>query len=229
MMRSETSKFFFYLVEEECVALAHHLPMDFAGDCFLASDKGFSCNLVVEQSTSSAAPNHLSPNTNQYHMETQTGNIEFPENLTILGNLALAVWIALDSLALMLINLGAGVTFLFVALIAVYGALKFLGACDHATTARNAPSDWATCRIVLWQTKPQRLQTYLPPAHCHILLRTDRTVPSGHCADVHNSSVHYPQSCDFRYPFSADGLQRVNMANNSTKIVKNQREMATQN
>jgi hypothetical protein len=44
-----------------------------------------------------------------------------------LGNVAVAVWIALDTAAFWLINLGAAVAFLLVALIAVYGVLKFLG------------------------------------------------------------------------------------------------------
>ncbi len=59
--------------------------------------------------------------------ETKTGTIEFPENLTIIGNLALAFWIALDTLAFLLYDLVVGVVFLLAALIAVYGVLKFLG------------------------------------------------------------------------------------------------------
>jgi hypothetical protein len=53
--------------------------------------------------------------------------IEFPENLTILGNMALALWIALDTAAFLLHDLVLGVVFVLVALIAVYGVLKFLG------------------------------------------------------------------------------------------------------
>ncbi len=53
--------------------------------------------------------------------------IEFPRTFTIVGNLALAVWIALDTLAFLLFDVGAGIVFLLVALIAVYGVLKFLG------------------------------------------------------------------------------------------------------
>jgi hypothetical protein len=60
--------------------------------------------------------------------ETKTGAIiEFPENFTIIGNLALALWIALDTLAFLLYDLVAGAVFLLIALIAVYGVLKFLG------------------------------------------------------------------------------------------------------
>jgi hypothetical protein len=54
-------------------------------------------------------------------------SIEFPKTYTIFGNLALALWIALDTVAFLLFNLAAGVVFLIVALIAVYGVLKFLG------------------------------------------------------------------------------------------------------
>ena len=53
--------------------------------------------------------------------------IEFPKKLAILGNLALAIWIALDAVAFLLFNLTAGVVFLLVALIGVYGILKFVG------------------------------------------------------------------------------------------------------
>jgi hypothetical protein len=44
-----------------------------------------------------------------------------------LGNVTVAAWIALDTVAFWLINLGAAVAFLLAALIAVYGVLKFLG------------------------------------------------------------------------------------------------------
>ena len=46
---------------------------------------------------------------------------------TIFGNIALAGWIALDTLGFFQVNLAAGVAFFLVALIAVYGVLKFLG------------------------------------------------------------------------------------------------------
>jgi hypothetical protein len=44
-----------------------------------------------------------------------------------LGNLAVAFWIILDVTAFFLINLATGFLFLLVALIGVYGILKFLG------------------------------------------------------------------------------------------------------
>jgi hypothetical protein len=53
--------------------------------------------------------------------------IEFPKTLVIAGNIVLAAWILLDSVALSLVNLAGGVAFLIVLLIAVYGILKFLG------------------------------------------------------------------------------------------------------
>jgi hypothetical protein len=53
--------------------------------------------------------------------------IEFPKNFTILGNLALALWIAIDTVAFLLFNLAAGIIFLLVAIISVHGVLKFLG------------------------------------------------------------------------------------------------------
>jgi hypothetical protein len=56
-----------------------------------------------------------------------TENIAFPKPLVITGNVAVAAWIALDTIAFLLINPVVGVGFLLVALIAVYGVLKFLG------------------------------------------------------------------------------------------------------
>ena len=45
----------------------------------------------------------------------------------MLGNIALAFWIALDIIAFLLFNVVAGLVFLLVALIGIYGVLKFLG------------------------------------------------------------------------------------------------------
>jgi hypothetical protein len=59
--------------------------------------------------------------------EKTSGTIEFPKAFTIIGNLALAAWIALDTMAFLLFNVVAGAIFLLAALIAVYGVLKFLG------------------------------------------------------------------------------------------------------
>jgi len=57
----------------------------------------------------------------------EISQLAFPKALVILGNVAVAVWIALDAVAFWLINPVAGVVFLLAALIAVYGILKFLG------------------------------------------------------------------------------------------------------
>jgi hypothetical protein len=45
----------------------------------------------------------------------------------MLGNLGVALWIVLDTIAFLLFNLATGVIFLVVALISIYGVLKFLG------------------------------------------------------------------------------------------------------
>lgn len=45
----------------------------------------------------------------------------------MLGNLAVALWIVLDSVGLRLFNLAAGVAFLLAAIIGIYGILKFSG------------------------------------------------------------------------------------------------------
>jgi hypothetical protein len=60
--------------------------------------------------------------------EPKTGRpIFFPKNLVLLGNIALAVWIVLDTVAFLLYNITIGVVFLVAILIAVYGVLHILG------------------------------------------------------------------------------------------------------
>jgi hypothetical protein len=53
--------------------------------------------------------------------------IFFPENLVIFGNLALFVWIILDTVAFLLFDITYGTVFFVVALIAIYGVLHFIG------------------------------------------------------------------------------------------------------
>ena len=60
--------------------------------------------------------------------ETTTGRpIFFPKNLVLLGNIALAVWIVLDTVAFLLFDITVGVVFLVTVLIAVYAVLNILG------------------------------------------------------------------------------------------------------
>lgn len=58
---------------------------------------------------------------------TVSETMEFPKALTVLGNIALLVWVILDSFGLWLISPGAGVLFFIVAFVVVYGVLKFVG------------------------------------------------------------------------------------------------------
>ena len=53
--------------------------------------------------------------------------IFFPENLVILGNLALFLWIMLDSVVFLLYNFAAGIVFFILSLILIYGVLHLLG------------------------------------------------------------------------------------------------------
>jgi hypothetical protein len=53
--------------------------------------------------------------------------IFFPENLVTFGNLALFVWIVLDTVAFLLYDITAGIVFFVVALIAIYGVLHLIG------------------------------------------------------------------------------------------------------
>jgi hypothetical protein len=59
--------------------------------------------------------------------ENISEQIEFKKIPTIIGNLALALWISLDTAAFLLVNIAAGAVFLLAALVGVYAALKFLG------------------------------------------------------------------------------------------------------
>jgi len=53
--------------------------------------------------------------------------IFFPENLVLFGNLALFLWIVLDSVAFLLYNFTGGIVFFILTLILIYGVLHFLG------------------------------------------------------------------------------------------------------
>jgi len=75
------------------------------------------------------------------HDET-SDTIGFRKTFTKMVNLALAAWIFLDTVAFMIYNLIVGVVFLLVALIAVYGVLKFLGCLRPCYNCKNAPSAW---------------------------------------------------------------------------------------
>jgi hypothetical protein len=53
--------------------------------------------------------------------------IFFPENLVLFGNLALFLWIVLDSVAFLLYNFITGIVFFILSLILIYGVLHLLG------------------------------------------------------------------------------------------------------
>ena len=53
--------------------------------------------------------------------------IEFPKSFMVLGNLAVVLWIILDSIGLWLFNQAVGWIFLLAAIVGIYGILKFLG------------------------------------------------------------------------------------------------------
>ena len=53
--------------------------------------------------------------------------IFFPEKLVIFGNLALFVWIILDTVAFLLFDITDGIVFLVVTLVLIYGLLHLLG------------------------------------------------------------------------------------------------------
>ncbi len=53
--------------------------------------------------------------------------IFFPENLVLLGNLALFLWIVIDTVAFLLYDFAAGIAFFIVTIILIYGVLHLLG------------------------------------------------------------------------------------------------------
>jgi len=68
-------------------------------------------------------PQSIRPDAEEKFNET----IEFPKKLVIVGNFAVALWILLDIIGVLLFNIIAGAVFLLVAVIGIYGILKFLG------------------------------------------------------------------------------------------------------
>ena len=62
--------------------------------------------------------------------------MEFPTALTVVGNLAILIWIVVGGLGFWLYNQAAGLLFTIISLVAVYGVLKFIGClrpCYHCT------------------------------------------------------------------------------------------------
>ncbi len=53
--------------------------------------------------------------------------IFFPENLVTFGNIALFIWIILDTVAFLLYDFTAGIVFFILTLILIYGVLHLLG------------------------------------------------------------------------------------------------------
>ncbi len=53
--------------------------------------------------------------------------IFFPKKLVLFGNIALFIWIVLDSAAFLLYDLAVGIVFFILTLILIYGVLNFLG------------------------------------------------------------------------------------------------------
>ena len=108
--------------------------------------------------------------------------IEFPENFTIIGNLALALWIALDTLAFLLYDLVAGAVFLLAALIAVYGVLRVSGLPASLLQLQKMHL-WLgqISGAIFWKTQPKRLQIQLQAAHCDFLLCANWTFSSCIC------------------------------------------------
>ena len=53
--------------------------------------------------------------------------IFFPQNLVLFGNLALFVWIVLDTVAFLLFDFTVGIVFFVLTLILIYGLLHLLG------------------------------------------------------------------------------------------------------
>jgi hypothetical protein len=53
--------------------------------------------------------------------------IFFPQKLVLYGNLALFVWIVLDTVAFLLFSLTAGIIFFILTLILIYGVLHIIG------------------------------------------------------------------------------------------------------
>ena len=92
-------------------------------------------------------------------LEKISDTIEFPKSLTVLGNLAVILWIALGSLAFWLFNQVVGWLFLVVTLIATYGVLKFLGClrpCYQCKNVRLGLAEYPRCSSGNLASKTQK-------------------------------------------------------------------------
>ena len=78
-------------------------------------------------------PQAIGPDEEQKISET----VEFPKKLVIVGNFAVALWILLDIIGVLLFNIVSGVVFLLVAVIGIYGILKFLGCLRRAQPSKR--------------------------------------------------------------------------------------------
>ena len=128
--------------------------------------------------------------------------IFFPEKLVLFGNLALFLWIVLDTVAFLLYDITAGIAFFIVTLIAIYGVLHFIGClrpcyncikCTHGMGRLGG--------IVLWQTHLQRLQIQLQTTHSNILHSVHRGISSSIRTLLRSHRFHSHQSSGFCGPF----------------------------
>jgi hypothetical protein len=97
---------------------------------------------------------------------TVSETMEFPEALTALGNLLLLVWVILDSYGIGSINVGWGVGYLILALIIVYGVIKFVGCfrpCYHCKRCTSGFGRMAALYFVKRSLKDPK-ETYGVPA-----------------------------------------------------------------
>ena len=149
---------------------------------------------------------------------TTTGRpIFFPEKLVIFGNLALFVWIILDTVAFLLFDITDGIVFLVVTVVLIYGLLHLLGClrpCYNCIKCTHGMGRLGS--IILWQTHLQRLQIQLQTAHSNILHSVYRGVSSSIRALLCCHRFHSRQSSGFCGSFGAYNLQWLNVANNKT-------------
>ena len=140
--------------------------------------------------------------------------IFFPENLVIFGNLALFVWIVLDTVAFLLFDItiwhrffhnSANRNLWCTALHRVPASMLQL----HKMHSRHGTPG----SIILWQTHLQRLQIQLQTAHSNILHSIYRGVSSSIRALLRGHGFHGHQSSGFCGSFGIYNLQRLNVAN----------------
>ena len=95
--------------------------------------------------------------------------IFFPRKLVLYGNIALAVWIILDTAAFLLFDLWTGIAFFIAMLINLWCTTPNRLPATMLQLHKMHSRHGTISSIIFWQTNLQRLQIQLQTTNCNIL------------------------------------------------------------